>query len=435
MRYIKKKSKNYRLAGSFLAILTPVVILFSVPTSSPAFEPGEDFLDLRAMINEVLERNPEILRAKNEWSSANSVPSQAGSLPDPTLMLGLRNVGFNELTLGDEMMSMATISFGQAIPFPGKLGAKEEIARLDADRVGERYKATVLNIISQVKVAFFDYYFIEKSIETVKKSKELLEEFAMTAQVRYEVGEGIQQDVLKAQVEVSRLMERLKLMEQEREEIVARINRLLNRPVGTVLPPPSDFERSPFDYDLEELYEMALSQSPELKAEERRVERDRTALSLAKKEYLPDFAVSAGIANRGSLEDIWEVRLGIEVPFYFWKKQRYGVREASYDLEASRDNHQAVREQVLYRIKSLYEVTETSKELVTLYEDGIIPQATLSLESAIAGYSVGKVDFLTLLDNLISLLEDDIKYTRELTRFEKNLSRLELAVGVQITGR
>lgn len=425
---------NCRLAGNLLAIFAPVAVLFTVPSLSPANEPGEGLLDLRAMIGEALEKNPEILRAKNEWSSARNVPSQAGSLPDPTLMLGLRNVGFDDLTLGDEMMSTATISFGQAIPFPGKLAAKKEMARLDADRVGERYQATVLNVISEVKVAYFDYYFIEKSIETVKKNKELLEEFAMMAQVRYEVGQGIQQDVLKAHVEVSRLVERLKLMEQERVEIVARINRLLNRPVGSSLQQPSDFERSSFDYDLEELYDMALSQSPELKAEEKRVERDRTALSLAKKEYLPDFAVSAGIASRGSLEDIWEVRLGIELPFYFWKKQRYGVREASFKLEASRDNHQAVREEVLYRIKSLYEVTETSKELVTLYEEGIIPQATLSLESAIAGYSVGKVDFLTLLDNLISLLEDDIKYTRELTRFEKNLSRLELAVGVQITG-
>jgi outer membrane protein TolC len=408
--------------------------LFAVPLSSLESQQGEEALDLRDMIEEAIEKNPEVLRAKNEWFAAQSVPSQAGSLPDPTLMLGLRNVGFNELTLGDEMMSTATVSVGQAIPFPGKLGAKEDIARADADRVGEQYKTVVLGIISQVKEVYFDYSFIEKSIGFIRKNKELLGEFEQTAQVRYEVGEGIQQDVLKAQVEVSRLVERLKLMEQEREEIMARINRLLNRPAGYYLPPPADFERSSFDFELEELYELALSQSPELAAEERRVERDRAALSLARKEYLPDFAVSAGVASRGELEDIWEVRLGLEIPFYFWKKQRYGVREASYDLEASYDNHRAVREHILYRIKSLYEVTKTSEELVTLYEEGIIPQATLSLESAIAGYSVGHVDFLTLLDNLISLLEDDIKYTRELTRFEINLSRLELAVGVQFTG-
>jgi outer membrane protein TolC len=417
-----------------LPVITCVLIAPVSTDSIQATDSGEGKLYLREIVEEAYENNPEILRVKNEWMAAQNVPSQAGSLPDPMLILGLRNVGFDELTLGDEMMSTASVSIGQAIPFPGKLGKKEEIARKDAERMQEKYNTMVLGIISQVKVAYFDYFFIERSIDFIRKNKGLLETFEKIAETRYEVGGGIQQDVLKAQVELSRLLERLKISEREREEVAARINRLLNRPSSSPLPPPADFERSTFDYELEELNRLALEHSPELKAEEKAVERDRLALSLARREYLPDFAISAGIANRGELDDIWEVRLGIEVPFYFWKKQRYGVREASHDLEASHESRQVVKEYVLYRIKSLFEMTKTSEELVILYEEGIIPQAILSLDSAIAGYGVGNVDFLALLDNLITLLDDELKYTRELTRFEINLSKLEEAVGVQFTG-
>jgi outer membrane protein TolC len=417
-----------------LPVITCVLIAPVSTDSIQATDSGEGKLYLREIVEEAYENNPEILRVKNEWMAAQNVPSQAGSLPDPMLILGLRNVGFDELTLGDEMMSTASVSIGQSIPFPGKLGKKEEIARKDAERMQEKYNTMVLGIISQVKVAYFDYFFIERSIDFIRKNKGLLETFEKIAETRYEVGGGIQQDVLKAQVELSRLLERLKISEREREEVAARINRLLNRPSSSPLPPPADFERSTFDYELEELNRLALEHSPELKAEEKAVERDRLALSLARREYLPDFAISAGIANRGELDDIWEVRLGIEVPFYFWKKQRYGVREASHDLEASHESRQVVKEYVLYRIKSLFEMTKTSEELVILYEEGIIPQAILSLDSAIAGYGVGNVDFLALLDNLITLLDDELKYTRELTRFEINLSKLEEAVGVQFTG-
>jgi len=422
--------KNRIKVSSILAILLMSVLV----VSSVAGQEMDEKIKLNSLLQEALENNPDIQRAKKQWISSQNIPSQAGSLPDPVLMLGIRNVGFDEITRGEEMMSTANFSVGQAIPFPGKLGLKAEMATKEADRIGENYNATVLSVIARLKVAYYDYYFVEKSIEIIQKDKGLLEQFEKTAQARYEVGMGIQQDVLKAQVEVSRLVERLKIKEQEREEVTARINQLLNRPPLSPLPPPEDFKKSGFDYDLDDLNQMALSSSPLLKAEGRAIERDQAALSLARKEYLPDFAVSAGIADRGNLDDIWEVRVGIAVPFYFWRKQRYGVREAAYGLEASQENHQAIKELVLYRVKDLYAMTKTSEELVVLYEKGIIPQATLSLESAISGYGVGNVDFLTLLDNLITLLEDELKYTRELTHFEKALSRLEEVVGVRFTG-
>ena len=420
--------------GRFGWVFAVYILLSSSPAYAASHDGTRNELSLKTLIEEARAHNPEIWAAEERWNAARSVPSQAGSLPDPVLMLGMRNVGFDGITRGEEMMSTATVLIGQSIPFPGKLGMKEDIAFQDAERIREVYNATALSVIARLKVAYFDYYFVEKAIEIIRKDKELLEKFEKTAEAKYKVGEGIQQDVLKAQVEISRLLERLEIKEQEREEVVARINRLLNRPPSDPLPPPAEFDRSEFSYGLGELNRMALENSPELKAETKAIERDRTALSLAKREYYPDLALSAGVSDRGDLEDIWEVRLGIEVPFYFWRKQRYGVREAVDRLEASNEGHQAVKQSILYRVKDLYEMAETSDDLVVLYEKGIIPQATLSLESAVSGYGVGNVDFLTLLDNLITLLEDELRYTRELTHFEKALARLEEVVGVRFTG-
>ncbi len=427
---------NDRCFESFNSYLISLLFLFMSLHPAWAGDPmdASGRIDLKALIEEAREQNPEIRAAEERWKAASSVPSQAGSLPDPALMLGMKNVGFNGITRGEEMMSTATVSVGQSIPFPGKLGLKKRIAEKDAERIKEDYVATELSVIARLKVAYFDYYFVEKAIEILNKDKGLLEDFEKTAEAKYKVGSGIQQDVLKAQVEISRFVERLKIKEQERQEVVARINGLLNRPPSNPLPPPAEFDRSEFSLRLEELNRMAMQHSPRLKAQSKAVERDRTALSLARRQYYPDFALSAGISDRGRLDDIWEVRLGVEVPFYFWKKQRYGVREAADRLEASNESHQAAAESILYHVKDLYEMAETADDLVDLYEKGIIPQATLSLESAVSGYSVGHVDFLTLLDNLITLLEDELRYDRELTHFEKALARLEEAVGVRFTG-
>ena len=256
-----------------LHVLLAILILSCLPGDLTA-GPDEDLLYLDDLIEEAVRANPEILRDAGLVHSSQSVPSQAGSLPDPVLMLGIKNVGFDEITRGDEMMSTASVSIGQAIPFPGKLGMKEKIAGKNAERMEEKYNATVLSVIARLKVAYFDYYFAEKSIDIIRKDKELLETFEKTAQARYEVGEGIQQDVLKAQVEISRLMERLTIKEQEREETTARINRLINRPPSSPLPAPSGLEKSMLEHGLDELNRIALETSPLLKAESHAFQRD-----------------------------------------------------------------------------------------------------------------------------------------------------------------
>ncbi|MDZ7262793.1 MAG: TolC family protein, partial [candidate division KSB1 bacterium] len=232
--------------------------------------------------------------------------------------------------------------------------------------------------------------------------------------------------------EISMLIQRLAVLEQKRESLSALINRLLDRPPQAPLGRPAEVMKSPFDRTLEELNELALQRSPMLKMAERRIEEKQAALSLAKKEYLPNFQLNAMYNSRDRLEAMWEANVGVEIPLYFWRKQKKGVEEAQLNLSEAQNLHEKTKQELLFEVKDNFVMARTSDTLVRLYGTAIIPQSSLSLESAISGYEVGKVDFLTLLDNLLTLLNNELMYYEQLVDFQKALARLEAVVGVPL---
>ncbi|MBI4484278.1 MAG: TolC family protein, partial [Acidobacteria bacterium] len=384
-------------------------------------------LILEELVAEALQNNPEIRAARQRFDAALKRPSQMSTLPDPTVTFGYTNLG-NPLPLtsiGEQEMSRAGLSFSQEIPFPGKLGLKGNVAGKDAEIRGEEYRSTELKVISSLKVAYFDLYFVDRSIEVIEKNNELLEKFLRIAEEKYRVGKGIQQDVLKAQVEISLLLERLAVLRQKRETLSAFINSLLNRRPDTPLGSPGPVRTSEFSRSLEQLYALAEENSPQLRAAALAVDRDALALDLAKKEYLPDFMLKGGYASRGQFSDMWEAEIGLKIPLYFWRKQRLGVEEAVAGLQSAKSGYRAAIQELFYQIRDQYVVAQTARQLVDLYGSGILPQATLSLESAMAGYQVGSVDFLTLLNNFIVLLNYEVQYYQQVTDHEKALARLE----------
>jgi len=384
---------------------------------------------LEKLIAEALQNNPEILAAKERWNAARARPSQARSLPDPQISFSQRNVGSDYTTLGKEGMSNVGGSFIQKIPFPGKLALRGQVAEKDAQREKASLEAITYRIRSRVKVAYYDLYFVYKSINTIEKDKDILEKFEKTAETRYEVGKGIQQDVLRAQVEISRLIDRLNVLYLKKESLNAIINSLLNRPPAAPLGPPAEFTPSKLSYSLEELNQLALAKSPQLEERKKLIEKNQVSVALAKKEYYPDFSLKGGFFYRGDFRDMWEVNFGISIPLYFNTKQRYGVKEAIARLGAAEQSHQATKQALLARVKELYISATTAQKLMDLFRSGIIPQATLALESSISAYEVGKIDFLTLLDNLISLLNDELRYYEEVVNFEKAVAQLEEITG------
>jgi outer membrane protein TolC len=389
---------------------------------------------LESLIKEALQNNPDIKEAKAKWEASTKRPSQEGSLPDPIIGIGWRNVSFDRITLNEEPMSMVLFSFMQEFPFPGKLSLKEKIALEEARAQEQLYKATLRKVIADLKETYYDWFLIDKSIEITQKNKDLLEKFLRIAETKYTVGEGIQQDVLKAQVEVSRFIEQLELLKEKKETIEARLRTLLNRPPNSPLGKPQEIKKTPFSLSIEELYKLTQEKAPLLKAKERSIKREEKALELAKKEYFPDFVLGAapGVMgmSEGGVQGVWEVTLGIKVPLYFWRKQKLGIEEEANKLEAARQSYTSTTQTLFFELKNQYLIARTSENLLKLFEEGIIPQATLSLESAIAGYQVGNIDFLTLLDNLITLFNFELTYYTHLTNYQKALARIEEIVDI-----
>ncbi len=385
----------------------------------------QSVVTLDELIAEALRRNPEILAARRQYDMKRARIPQMTAPPEPMLSVAsMGNLLPFSVQVGDPS-SARMISFSQDIPFPGKLSLQGKAAAMEAEAERWNYEATWRRVISDLKVAYYDLYFVDKSIEIITRVKDLLGQFLKIAEARYQVGKAAQQDVLKAQTEISILLERLTLLEQQRARLVALINAILDRPPETPLGRVGEVKKGELPYSLDELYRMAVTQYPGLKRQERLLDRTAYALALARKEFYPDFAVGFQYFQRPRMPEMWGVSFSVKLPLYFWKKQRPALEEAAAQWAQARHEHEGIRAQLFFRIKDFYLMATTANQLLRLYEEGIIPQATLTLESSVASYQVGAVDFLTLLTNLITVLNYELNYHEQLVTFQKSLAQLE----------
>lgn len=387
---------------------------------------------LDELVQEALERNPAIQAARRAVDAKRAMIVPATTLPEPTISFQtMGNLIPPTLQRGDPS-SARTIGIEQEIPFPGKLALKGKMAKMEADAEWWNYEQMRRQVIADVKMAYYDLYLIHKSIEIVEKDKDLLQKFAQIAEARYRVGQGIQQDVLKAQVEISRLIDRLTVLQQRRGIAEALMNSLLFRPPETPVGTPAPVQKAELRYSLDQLHEIARANFPMLKMQEREIDRHQYAVQLARKEFYPDFSVGFTYFNR-TVPTMYGLLFKAKVPLYFWRKQRPELESAASSLASAQKQRDSMLSLLYFRLKDSYLVATTSERLIELYGKGVIPQATLSLESAVAGYQVGKVDFLTLIDNLVTLLDYELKYYEVLIDYQKALAQLEPFVGVELT--
>lgn len=387
---------------------------------------------LQELIQQALENNPEIKAMQRRFDRVRARIPQAKALDEPMLSVGYMG-NLTPFTLQtDDPSSGRTISISQDLPFPGKRSLRGKVASSEADAEWWAFEQTRRNVVAEVKDAYFDLYYLTKALGVVTKTKVLLEQFTKIAEVRYSVGKGIQQDVLKAQVEFSKLIEQQTMLEQRKQVAEARVNSLLYRepesPVGT----PDELKPRDFPYSLAQLNETAVVNYPDLKAQRRKIEGAQYAIQLAKKEFYPDFSVGFTYVNRPAMPEMYGLSVGIKLPVFYAQKQRPALTEATASFEAETRSLENTTTLLMFKIRDKYLAQTTAKRLMSLYSTTIVPQSSLSLESAIAGYEVGKVDFLTLLDNLVTLLNYELSYYEQLSNEEKAVAALEPLVGVTL---
>lgn len=421
---------NQRHLWILLLLLWPILI-FAQQSDSIARLPD--------LIEEGINNNPDLLASYQNWQADLAKIPQAGALPDPQLSFNLLNLPVNTFELNQEPMTGKQIALMQMFPFPGKQGLREDIAKSAADISRDKNLELKNQLIKNIKQTYYDIFFIDRSLETVQKNRGVLQDFIRIAQSKYSVGKGLQQDVLKAQVEFSKLEDKSITLTQKRQAATARLNALLNRPAGTPLGKTIVPEPDSLNLDFAQLQNLANENRPLLQAWNSMFQQSAKKVSLAKKEYLPDFKLGIAYTQRDKLEngmggiDYLSGLFSVDIPLYFWRKQNKKVEETRYNQDMVQQSYRNVQNQVYADLdKSLSDV-EKNYRLLELYKSGIIPQATQSLNAAIAGYQTNKVDFLTLLNNQLTLFNFELDYYRFLSDYRKGIADLEAATGVNLT--
>jgi outer membrane protein, heavy metal efflux system len=393
-------------------------------------------LQLESLIPELVKFNPELQAARKRYEAAQKRPIQQSALPDPRVTMGWISNGYPYpgAGLGTEPTSNIGFQFAQEFPYPGKRSLLGGVAQKEADSEAQTVQARELDLIAQLKERYYELRLAYESIDLLRKNQALLQQLAKVAEARYSVGKGIQQDLIKAGIEVSILENRLILLEQKRGSLSAAINTLLGRNPESELGRPESLSTVPALEPLEALQGRALQSSPILQAQQSMIDSRQLNVQSAQKAYYPDFDVMSGYYNQGALKPMWEFKVQVNVPIYFWKKQRPGLEEAGVRLSEAQRTYRSQEQVIRFQLRDRYLAAQASRRLMDLYSKQIVPQSQLALESSLASYETGNLDFLSVLSNFNTIRDSQISYFEQQAEYLKALSRLEELAGSVTNG-
>ena len=379
--------------------------------------------DLSTLL-ELTKQHPAIQEAKLKVDAVKAKVSAVQTLPDPMLEFGYKN-----LMDGRETSIMGQQSF----PYPGKLGLMGRAIASEQLALEQELALIELKLIAETKKDYYTLFFINKSVEIINRTKDYLDLMEQTASARYATGLIPQTDILKIQTERSMLQEQLIMLDAQKETILSRIKRTdLGLAIDTdiSIEIPKELALPKFAYDYNQLQNMTLTNSPMLKMKQAEIAMQSNEVELAKKEFEPDFIASLELMNpEKNFVKEWSAKFGIMVPLYKNKKQKNALLETEKKLAAQKKAYEVAKQETLFMLKNAHQMLISSDKLMQLYKTTVIPQANLTLESAIANYQVGKIDALMVLDNIKMLLDSEQKYFEQLTEFHKANAEIE-----QITG-
>ncbi len=394
---------------------------------------------LADLVATALTDNPDIKAAESRLRLYENKIIPAGSLADPSLSLAFSNYPVDSFNDNEFAMSGKIVRLSQAVPFPGKLSAKKESAAQQARWYKGQLEDNKLQLARQVKEAYYSYFYFDKAVGITEKNVKLLDDFTRLTETNYEVGRGLQQDVLKAQMERSKLMDRLYTLKQQRQTSLAELNRLTNRPSAGKLPKMPDFTITPVDLPLEELLQSPESNRPMYIAYQALVKSYQARKKLAKLNYNPDFKFGVAYTFREDNPaddgtDFAGIEFSLNLPFSR-PKRAAAVSEAAAGARMALAQYNDFKNKVRFNIHDAYSRMKKSRDQALLYKSGIIPQARQTFEAAMSSYQVGKVGFLVLLDSLKTVYNYEMEYFRVLSEGERNIARLEAETGLRLAAR
>jgi outer membrane protein TolC len=378
--------------------------------------------DVESLVAEALARNPDLTNVRERHAAARRRPDQAAALPNPQLALGYTNDGWRPSLGGRDMTTLALVA-SQTLPAPGKRGLRVAVALAEAEQAGQAVARAERGLRADVQRAVLALQEAQALLVLVREQSELWRETESVARARYAVGQGAQQDVLRAQVELTRARQ----FELEQEFALefgrAEMARLLGRgesPAG--LPPPLP-DIAPWSEREPAVLARLEDTSPELSAGRQALAAEQARLALAQRAGRPDVTVQAGYMHRGGLDAMWQAGLSLDWPVRR-RPRAEAVAEAEARTRAARAQLESLRQNLRLRTHARLLTLHNLEQVTALYERGIVAQDRLTVEAAVASYQAGKVPFVAVLEALATLYAD----RAALVRMQASHARARVAV-------
>jgi len=421
----------------FTSALLLVAALLAPLSSRGAENTPTENLD--TLIQAALSGNPELRASASRWEMFKSRVKQAGSLDDPMLMLKIQNgIITDPLNFSRDSMTQKVIGISQQIHYFGKRALREEIAAREADAQHFAHQERALELTRMVKEAYYQISSTDHQIHLLHQSLDIVNTFITLAQTKYSIGQGTQQDIFKAQLEHSKLLDMMISLEQQRKSLAIGLNGILYRPASTPVGPIPDFAIGGPLPSAEQLLAIAEKNRPALKGLRAQLLKGAGSYALAQKEYYPDFNVSFEYMQRQPAmgsdgADMYSLGVTFNLPVRKARREAM-LAESSSEMAMAAEELNVTMNSIASGIADLLAQMERRTKLAELYKTGIIPQAEQSLESATIGYRVNKVDFLTLLDNRSNLFNFEHMYYDSLADYQVKKAQLEALIGESLSG-
>jgi cobalt-zinc-cadmium efflux system outer membrane protein len=392
-------------------------------------------LKLDEMINEAIQNNPQLRAARYRTDAAKTRIGQVTSWDAP--QIGMEFFKVPVQSFPDPLRNNMEMDYyaQQMIPFPGKLSAKGSAAENYANMADQDYDALERQILRNLKSAYYGLYLVQHKIRINADNQDLLKSFVDIARKQYEVGMGMQPDILRAQTELSKLVNDGINLREEQKVDEAKINTILNRPADSTLGTVPELEVHSPPWTFSQLRQIALESRPELKAVKYAIGMNKSELTLSRREYFPDLMARVMYKDMAHTNnDFWSLMIGISIPLAPWSSGAYTAKaeENELNVRKAEDEYAAMRNTVLFEVQDALVKVQTSANLESLYKTTVIPQAEQTLQSTIIAYQTGKTEFLTLIDAYRVLLESRLDYYTAVMNYMTSRAALEQAVGLNI---
>jgi outer membrane protein TolC len=388
---------------------------------------------LHELVQEAEQKNPQIAASFHAWQASRNVPKQVSALPETQLSVQQFSVGSPRPFAGYSNSDFAYIGFGvsQDVPYPGKRQLRARVAEHEADSMEAQTDSVRRAVAGNLKMVYFRLAYIQQTLGVLQRSDALLNQIQEASESRYRVGQGNQQDVLKAQLQHTKILQEIAHHHQEEGLLEAQIKQFLGRPqeCEDIVAEPLTLRAVP--YTPADLSQKARDQNPDVRSKQASIRQQETQVELAHKNFRPDFNVQYNYEHTGSqTRDYYMATFGIRLPNR--GRQKAELAEAEQNQERARQELEAESQRVLSEVQQQYVRAKTAEERLKIYSDGLVPQSEATFQSALSAYQSNKQDFESLLSGFLDVLNLDLEYRNELVEHESALAELERLTGVDL---